>query len=228
MCDRPLNMVNQPPLIEEAHLTGDKGELRTLQLIPDMSHVKFPEFQFHFYFIQKTLLSFVTPLNGLQVGCGFAHHSRRCERRMQPCAHATCSKTSQTASKASPQKNCILQLCCTRCLTQNACRCSSACLQVHCLPHFFFGKSAEHWSQHRRVPIHTTNGHLFTQQNHITWPGLAVIGAVTKNDWISTFIASHVWRLGPGMSWSPFSSFAGMIPVSREKCVACFPSFCSH
>ena len=131
MCDRPLNMVNQPPLIEEAHLTGDKGELRTLQLIPDMSHVKFPEFQFHFYFIQKTLLSFVTPLNGLQVGCGFAHHSRRCERRMQPCAHATCSKTSQTASKASPQKNCIFQLCCTRCLTQNACRCSSACLQVH-------------------------------------------------------------------------------------------------
>ena len=167
-----------------------------------MSHLKFPEIQFHFYFIQKTLLSFVTPLNGLQVGCGFAHHSRRCEMNMQPCAHATCSKTSQIASKASPQKNCILQLCRTRCLTQNACWCSSACLQVHwrkiaavVFHIFFFGKYAEHWSQHRRVSIHTMNGHLFTQQNHITWPGLAVVGAVTKNDWISTFIASPVLRL---------------------------------
>ena len=29
MSDRPLNMVNQPPLIEEAHLTGQKGTAHT-------------------------------------------------------------------------------------------------------------------------------------------------------------------------------------------------------
>ena len=143
-----------------------------------MSHLKFPEIQFRFYFIQKTPPSFVTPLNGLQFGCGFAHHSRRCERSMQPCAHATCSKTSQTASKASPRKNCILQLWCTRCLTQNACWCSSACLQVHwrktiavVFTHFFLWRicrtpesTQEGVHSHNEwTPIHTTKSHYLAR-----------------------------------------------------------------